>query len=281
MGNKKKLIKMGLIDLFPKDIDCFIDVFAGSGIVLMNTKANNYIVNDIDKNLYTLYQLFKSKRPEDIIKHIENRIEEFELAKERTSHKIFNDNRKERYKTAYYNFREYYNKQKNVLDFYTLMFYSFSQQFRFNDKGEFNMPCGNDCFSNKNKEYIRNGTDFFSKKNVQIVNKDFRSISIDLISNTDYVYLDPPYINTLAVYNECGGWTENDEKGLYKFCEKLSDKNIKWGMSNVFENKGVKNQSLIEWCNKNNWNIYVFDKFSYTACGKGNSNTKEVFIRNY
>lgn len=281
MGNKKKLIKKGLIDLFPKNIDCLIDVFAGSGIVSMNTKANNYIVNDIDKNLYTLYQLFKSKRPEDIINHIENIIEKFELAKERTSHKIFNDNRKERYKNAYYNFRKYYNEHKNIMDFYTLMFYSFSQQFRFNDKDEFNMPCGNDCFSDKNKEYIINGTNFFKKEYVKISNQDFRSMCINSITNKDYVYLDPPYFNTMATYNECDGWNENDERDLYKFCEKLSDKNIKWGMSNVFENKGVKNQSLIEWCNKNNWNIYVFDKFSYTACGKGNSNTKEVFIRNY
>ena len=34
------------------------------------------------------------------------------------------------------------------------MFYSFSQQFRFNNKCDFNMPCGNDCFSEKNQEYF-------------------------------------------------------------------------------------------------------------------------------
>ena len=55
------------------------------------------------------------------------------------------------------NFRKHYNENKNTLDFYTLMFYSFSQQFRFNNKGDFNMPCGNDCFSETNKEYILNG----------------------------------------------------------------------------------------------------------------------------
>ena len=43
----------------------------------------------------------------------------------------------------------------------------------------------------------------------------------------------------------------------------------------------VENTKIIEWCNKNNWNVYTFDKFSYMACGKGNSNAKEVFIRNY
>ena len=42
-----------------------------------------------------------------------------------------------------------------------------------------------------------------------------------------------------------------------------------------------KNQKLIDWCDKNKWNVYTFDKFTYMACGKGNSNAKEVFITNY
>lgn len=38
MGNKKRLIKKGLIDLFLKNIDVFVDLFSGSGVVSMNTK---------------------------------------------------------------------------------------------------------------------------------------------------------------------------------------------------------------------------------------------------
>ena len=52
-------------------------------------------------------------------------------------------------------------------------------------------------------------------------------------------------------------------------------------MSNVFENKGMINQKLIDWCNINNLSIYTFDKFTYMACGKGNSNAQEVYICNY
>lgn len=281
MGNKKKLIQRGLIELFPKDIDCFIDVFAGSSVVSMNTKANKYFINDNDKNLKQLYKLFQIYDSDTIINHIISRIDEYGLAKERTSHKVFNDDRKDRYKNSYYEFRNYYNTHKNTLDFYTLMFYSFSQQFRFNDKGEFNMPCGNDCFSDKNQKYIRNGCTFYHSNNVHIFSMDFRSIPIDTITVRDFVYLDPPYFNTTATYNESGGWNETDENNLYDFCERLSENNIKWGMSNVFENKGVVNQKLIDWCDKNNLNVYTFDKFTYMACGKGNSNTKEVFITNY
>ena len=152
MGNKKKLIKKNLIDLFPNNIDKMIDLFGGSAIVSMNTKANQYFINDTDEHLIELYNLFKNNKAEDIINHINMRIDEYGLARERTKRNEFKDKDKiEQYKKAYMSFRDYYNKNKNTLDFYTLMFYSFSQQFRFNSKGDFNMPCGNDCFSKTNE----------------------------------------------------------------------------------------------------------------------------------
>ena len=282
MGNKKKLIKKGLIELFPNDINTMVDLFAGSSIVSMNTLAKKYVISDIDTNLVNLYKLFKDKDSDTIINHIDNRINEYGLARERTKRNEFKDKEKiELYKQAYMNFRKHYNENKNVLDFYTLMFYSFSQQFRFNNKGDFNMPCGNDCFSESNKEYILNGCKFFNQSNVHIFNNDFRLLKVNKLNENDFVYLDPPYLNTTAVYNENGGWTEKDEDDLYALCEQLNEANIKFGLSNVFENKGNKNEKLINWCDRNNWNVYTFDRFTYMACGKGNSNAQEVFITNY
>lgn len=282
MGNKKKLINKGLIDLFPDDINIFIDLFGGSGVVSMNTKAKKYVVNDMDSNLYDLYQMFKTKDSQAIIDHIENRIDEYGLARERTKRNEFKDKDKiEKYKAAYVSLRSYYNKNPNVLDFYTLMFYSFSQQFRFNSKGEFNMPCENDCFAEKNKEYIEDGCRFFSSSDTYISNKDFREFPVSNLSTKDFVYLDPPYFNTTATYNENGGWSEKDENDLYAFCESLNAKGVKFAMSNVFENKNIKNEKLISWVNKMGWNVYTFDGFTYMACGKGNSDAKEVLITNY
>ena len=284
MGNKKKLINKGLIDLFPKGINTFYDLFAGSAIVSMNVEANKYFVNDIDYHLYELYAMFKVFSDEVIIRHIEDRIDEYGLARERTKRNEYKDKEKiEQYKAAYMKLRTEYNKYQgaNVLDFYTLMFYSFSQQFRFNSKGDFNMPCGNDCFSDKNREYISNGTKFFKQDNVIVKNDDFRNLNVEELSDKDFVYLDPPYFNTTATYNENNGWTKTDEDDLYALCEELHKNGIKFGISNVFENKGIKSQKLIDWCDKNNWNVYAFDKIAYSACGKGNSNAKEVFITNY
>lgn len=282
MGNKKKLINKGLIDLFPKDINIFVDLFSGSGVVSMNTEANKYVINDMDSNLYDLYQLFKTKDSESIINHIEHRVDEYGLARERTKRNEYKDKEKiEQYKTAYINLRNYYNNNPNVLDFYTLMFYSFSQQFRFNSKGEFNMPCGNDCFAEKNKGYIEDGCKFFSSTNTYISHKDFRNFPIDNLTSRDFVYLDPPYFNTTATYNENGGWSEKDEEDLYEFCKKLNAMGVRFAVSNVFENKNIKNEKLINWVNQMGWNVYTFNSFTYMACGKGNSDAKEVLITNY
>lgn len=282
MGNKKKLIEKGLTDLFPKNINTFVDLFAGSGIVSMNVNANKYILNDFDKNLFSLYSIFKMLDKEQIINHIEKNINKYDLARERTKRNVFTDKDKiEQYKIAYTELRTYYNQNKILLDFYTLMFYSFSQQFRFNSKGEFNMPCGNDCFSEKNKEYISNGCDFFLKENVKIANKDFRELKPEILRTNDFVYLDPPYSNTLATYNENSAWNYADDIDLFDLCEKLNSLNIKWAISNVFENKGNINQHLIDWCEKNNWNVFSFGSHTYMACGKGNANSKEVLITNY
>lgn len=148
------------------------------------------------------------------------------------------------------------------------------------------MPFGNGCFSEINKEYIKNGVEFFSKENIRIYNINFNDIingkvETRIISRNDFYYMDPPYLDTTATYNEKKGRTETEEKALYEFCEFLNSYGIKFGMSNVFHNKDKEHTSLIEWCNNQGRNVYTFDSHTYSACGKGNSNAKEVFITNY
>ena len=60
MGNKGKLISKGLIDKFPDNINCFYDLFVGSCTVGLNIKANKYIINDLDSNIYSIYEFLKT-----------------------------------------------------------------------------------------------------------------------------------------------------------------------------------------------------------------------------
>lgn len=289
MGCKKKLIQQGLIDLFPKNIDTLYEPFSGSAIVSMNTIAKKYRLNDLNSHLLDLYKIFRLFSFDEIITHIESRIEEFSLARERTKKDNLNimELRKE-YKENYYKFRDFYNSspKKDPRDFYLLMLYAFSQQFRFNADGHFNMPCGNDCWSAKYKNYIRNGIEFFNKDvNFSCIDfSDWINSKLEDFNKNDFVYLDPPYFSSMAVYNEnrlsgTKGWTVDDETNLYRVCDELDRIGIKFGMSNVLVNKNKENVSLIEWSKR--YNVHTFNKQTYVACGKGNSNAKEVFICNY
>ena len=287
MGIKTKLIKRGLIDLFPKDINTFVDLFCGSGVVSMNVQAKRYLLNDIDENLINLLKFFKQNNCETLITQIDDIINFYQLEYGKTD-KISFDNRSKYYnlelatihKQNYLKLRNEYNKTKNPLLLYVLLIYCFCHQIRINTKGEFNMPCGNGIFTQENRKWIRDSSGWF-KNNIIFANVDYKSINLKALSAQDFVYLDPPYFNTTATYNESGGWTEQDDNDLFNMCDDLTKEGIKWAMSNVFENKGVKNQHLIDWVNKNNYNVHHFNEFTYSACGKGNAKTDEVLIMNY
>lgn len=244
----------------------------------MNYHASKIIVNDINPYLFEFYKMFRDNSAGTIIFKILSNLDFFGLPRHGVKQ---NSEEAEIYKPRYIKMREYANDTKDWIDIYSCMFYAFSQQMRFNSKGEFNMPFGNGAFTDQNQLYIHSGCDFFQSDNVYITNKDFRELKVDKLNESDFVYLDPPYFNTTATYNENNGWSMDDESDLFELCESLDRHNIRFGISNVFQCKGKENTHLIEWCEKCNWNVYSFESFTYMACGKGNANAKEVFICNY
>lgn len=277
MGNKERLIKKGLIELFPNNINTFIDLFCGSGVVSLNVNAKNKILIDNDINIIDLINYFKNNNPNNVIKDVEEIINNYQLPTFSTDARKFKGDRNI-FKEKYNILKNDYNNSKSIKLLYVLNIFSNSHMLRFNSRGEFNMPFGNGYFTDKCKENILNNT---YNELTTLINSDFRDINIDLLKKDDFIYLDPPYLNTDATYNENKGWSINDENDLYKICEKLNNKGIKFGLSNVFQNKGIENKKIIQWCEDNNWNVYLFDKFTYCACGKGNADSKEVFITNY
>lgn len=287
MGNKYKLLEQ-LIPLFPTNINTFYDIFGGSGVVSANVNAKYIKYNEINKNIVELYKLFLKYTPEDIDYTIRQYIYSYNLNTECTDVRQNNPDIKEIrdfYNKNYINFGDAYNKSdRDYIMLYTLTFYSFSNLIRFNGKNEFNMPYGNRCYTMKHYEQIEDWYNLLKNKTIEISSEDAFNILQDTIfNNNDFIYLDPPYTNTLAIYNEkraFGGWTVDSDYRLFVILEKLDKCGIKWGMSNVFKNKDSINQHLIDWCEKNNWNVYHLNK-TYSALGKGNANSDEVYICNY
>jgi len=290
MGNKYDLLNE-LFTYFPKkeDVDLFIDLFGGSGVVSLNVPYEKITYNEIDHNITNLFKILVETEPQNTIGHIKARIQEFGLYNATTNTNLISDIKiREEAHIKYNNFRDYYNKQnpKNYLDLYTLTYFSFSHLMRFNSKGEFNMPFGNGYFTLG--EYDINIELFYNimkNKNIIIENKNAFDILYNITENKgQFIYLDPPYSNTLATYNEkrAGGeWNIDDDNKLFQELNRLNKLGIKWALSNVLENKGIKNTHIEEWAIENNYKIIEFHGKDYYAFGKGSANTREVLIINY
>lgn len=289
MGNKSKLID-DLKSYFPEEDECdtFIDLFGGSGCVSINVNYKNIIYNEINNNVVKLLNIFKDYDSEEIISHIKKRIKEYELPYESCDIRVkhYTEEKKDKGQNAYNMFREFYNKSdKDILDLYTLTFFSFCNLIRFNSKDEFNMPFGNRCFLKENEQDIINACYIFKNKNIYLNNKDAFEIlnSIQTYSPKVYIYLDPPYSNTMAIYNESrayGGWSLEDDEKLFSELDRITKLGVKWSLSNVLENKDKTNDHIEKWALKNGYKIIEMDR-NYAALGKGVANSREVLILNY
>lgn len=285
MGNKFKLLKQ-LIPLFPKRCDTFFDMFGGSGVVSMNYHGEKGTVyNEFNYNIYMLVSLFKYDNPDSLDTYFRNKIAQYNLetcsikAADRVNRSGYN-----RRRDSFNTFRDDYNNSvsRDYRDLFLLSCYSINHLIRFNQNSDFNASSGADSYNGKNYKKIWDMHNTFN--NVTILNENIFDLNFDiLIKQNDFVYCDPPYTNTLAVYNEkraFGGWTEDSDKKLFSLLERLHKRGIKWGLSNVLVNRGKENTHLIEWCAKHNWYVYHLNR-NYNPFSRGNSDNDEVYICNY
>lgn len=281
-GGKYKLLHQ-IEPLFPENINLFVDLFTGGGNIAVNVKANKIVANDCEENIIGIYQTFqKYDNVDELIGQIEEIIKTYGLTIDNTE--------------AYNQFRNDYNSLKtsqgnyplssyniNIL-LYVLICYSFNHQYRFNSKGEFNMPFGKER-SQWNENMKNNLIKFHQRikeKDVVFLNKDFRQLKVDKLGNDDFVYCDPPYLITCATYNEKDGWNQECEEDLLNLLDELNTKKIKFALSNVLYSKGKTNDLLIEWSKK--YNVHHLD-YTYQNCNyhtKDKTNkSDEVLITNY
>ncbi len=180
------------------------------------------------------------------------------------------------------------NSNKANLILYILIMYSFNNDIRFNSKGEFNLPVGKTDMNKNNREKLKKYIDSCNNKNISFLTKDFNKIDIDFFENVDFVYVDPPYLITKAVYNENCGWSEKEERKLLELLDFLDKKKIKFALSNVLEKKDskIKNEILISWLNKNKDKYYLHDiKYNYKSASYNKKNRdcleREILVTNY
>lgn len=271
VGGKYKLLPQ-ILPYFPNDITTFVDLFSGGANVGINVKANKVIFNDINSKINEFFRYLQSNDTEAVIYQIKQYIKEYDLTKTN--------------EVGFKKFRKYYNTSPNPVALYTLSSYSFNYQFRFNNKMKYNNPFGKNRshFSKNMENNLIKFMNRLHKMNCKFTDEYFTKLNLGSLTKDCFVYADPPYFITTSSYNDGNrgfiNWTDKQEKELYELLDKLSEKKIKFALSNVFSHKGLENERLISWSEK-----YHVHHLNYTYKNSSH-NTKhkdsdEVLITNY
>lgn len=271
IGGKYKILDQLFLH-FPKEINTFVDLFAGGFNVGINIEANKIIANDLNTYVIEMLQFFTETPIEKILEDIYSVIDKYELSKTN--------------KEGFLSLREDYNKNQNPLMLYVLICYSFNYQLRFNNNRKYNNPFGKNRsqFSEKLRNKLIKFVGRLKEKNIDFYSKDFEQVLNLQLSPGDFVYCDPPYLITTGSYNDGNrgfkDWTQSEEKTLYKVLDQLHEKGVKFACSNVLSHKGRKNDTLTEWSKKYKV-IHLNRNYSNSSHNTSKGKSEEVLIVNY
>lgn len=186
-GNKTKLmpvLRQYLPD--PHECDVIVDIFSGSGSLLMNTSYKRYILADANKDLIWLFDLAR-RYPENLVIN--------------TRYFYQNFSSKEGFELIR---RQFPTMKKGIAQsaaFIYLIYHCFNGVVRYNQKGEFNAPCGI-C---ERQPYLPEREIYaFSERmnavSVQLMHGSWQKTlkAVEGIPNLG-IYCDPPYLPAKGV----------------------------------------------------------------------------------
>jgi len=278
-GKKTKLLPQ-LKPLFPK-AKLFVDLFGGSGSVAINSEYEINMYNDLFMG--TLIRVVLETSVMEILDHVDSRILEFNLSSSN--------------KEGYYNFKRTITDRKLRDDSYYLDLFTISL-FAFNGSLEFNMQKGlTSSFGKRNRRKVVEQilVDFKEKDkktNLQVSEMDYKLYVdhiVDIVNSSKmdfkdvFIYVDCPY----SITRINGYKSDYNDFDLFVILNKLDELGVQWGMSNVFEHKGIINSELIEFSRKHNVNYLNYDynnlnrTMSSELLKEKSNKTVEVYITNY
>lgn len=269
IGGKYKLLPQ-ILPLFPKQINTFVDLFAGGLDVSINVKADRIICNDINNYVIGLFVYFQHISIKELIDSIHKTIEEYSLSKHN--------------REGYNALREEYNLTHSPLHLFLLVCYGFNHQFRFNNNGEFNNPFGinRSSYNTNIEKNLRLMHETIQRFDFHISN--FQEFDLDFMTEGDFLYADPPYLISCGSYNDgkrgFEGWSPKDDQTLFNILDGLNQKGVCFALSNVTKHKGYANETLIQWANKYHVH-YLNADYSNSNYQATDSETIEVLVTNY
>lgn len=294
-GGKYKLLPQ-ILPLFPKSPGQVVDLFCGGCNVGINVDCSKVRFNDRSSYLTGLFEVLKAGDKQRITRRIKEIIKRYGLTRsDQHSYQYYGcdsaDGLGRCNKEGYLRLRKDFNAlrvqdEDYYLMLYVLIVYSFNNQIRFNSRGEFNLPVGKRDFNVKMQRKLNDFIDRLKNGDYEFTNMDFREIRPEDYDENSFFYVDPPYLITCATYNERDGWTENDERDLLGYLDRLHERGIRFALSNVLENKGRQNELLYQWLEANGDRYravnldYSYMNSNYQIKDK-TSVTREVLVINY
>lgn len=162
--------------------------------------------------------------------------------------------------------------------FFFIRNYSYSGMFRYNDKGEFNVPYGGIAYNNKyavkKLKYYQSETLLDKLRNTVICNHDFEDFLYKIEpQEDDFIFLDPPYDSEFNTYAG-NAFTASDQKRLADYL--INRCKAKWLMI-------IKNTELIfNLYNKPGIFIKTFNKeYLVSFMNRNERKVTHLLITNY
>jgi DNA adenine methylase len=266
-GNKSKHLNK-IIKYIPDFSGTYIEPFVGSGAMLLKLQPKKWIINDINKDLINIWESIK-EYPQEIIKIFKKFGKDFtRLSKED--------------KLKYC--KEITSKIENLpYDIKRASIYMLMKQCVYmgniiiNNKFYFtslDMNVYNKYYpflKQKNYDNILEVSQFLNNSKGKIFNKNYEII-LDKAKSGDFVFLDPPYVETNNYgfnYNKDEVLDEKFLNKLYQQVKKLNTRGVKWIMTQA-DTKQIKGM----------FKEYIIKKFQvYRAASK--SYVNELIIMNY
>jgi DNA adenine methylase len=218
-GSKYRILSE-IIKRLPKGVR-FIEPFAGSAAVALNTDYNEYLINDLNKDLINFYT------------SIQNNVDEFI----ETSKKLFSDNRNQ--ENAFYLLRDIFNQTTdNVLKASIFLYinkHGYNGLCRYNASGGLNVPFG----KYKSPYFPENEIRRFATKLAfaKFTSVDFEKI-LKKAKSGDVIYCDPPYVPLSNTSNftaySAGGFGFKQQERLAELSLQLSQRGIPVIISNHY-----------------------------------------------
>ena len=293
-GNKYRILPQ-ILKFFPEKAPVFVDLFCGGATVGFNVNADKIIMVDNNPRVINLLKFLASEDINEIIKKIERTIEDYNLSysykhtykKYRDEGYVIGNNGLKKYnEEGFYKLRNDYNSllnkntiKANVL-LYVLMVYAFNNDIRFNSNGDFNLPVGKTDFNKNNYNKLVEYNKRAKEINYEFICADFKSEKVKkVLRSASFVYCDPPYLITTAVYNENDGWNEKNEKELLKLLKELNNRRVPFALSNVLKSKLKTNELLNNWIIENSFDVHKINyHYKSSSYNKKNRDREEQEI---